>query len=54
MKKEKKQTCTKYRCGYAVLVFKKVGESWQTNSGHFTIYIDGYYCPSCGAGYGGC
>lgn len=45
--------CVKLGCNYATLVWKQKGESLQTNNGHFYIYITGYYCPACGASYGG-
>lgn len=35
------------------LKYMKPGESHQTANGFFTIQISGYYCPRCGAGYGG-
>ncbi len=45
--------CVKFGCGYANLVFLEAGLSHQTGNGFFTIGIDGWYCPRCGAGYGG-
>lgn len=44
--------CVIFGCNYATLVRKRKGESWQTQNGHFYIYITGHYCPVCGGGYG--
>jgi hypothetical protein len=45
--------CTRYGCWRTPLKHMKLGESHQTHNGFFTVVISGYYCPRCGAGYGG-
>jgi len=45
--------CSRYGCWRMPLKFMAAGESHETRRGHFTIMVDGYYCPSCGGGYGG-
>jgi hypothetical protein len=45
--------CVRYDCRRTPLKYMKAGESHQTANGHFTISISGWYCPRCGAGYGG-
>lgn len=45
--------CVRYGCWRMPLKYMKPGESHQTANGFFTIQISGYYCPHCGAGYGG-
>jgi hypothetical protein len=45
--------CVRYGCWRTPLKYMEVGESHQTSNGFFTIKIKGYYCPHCGAGYGG-
>lgn len=45
--------CVKYGCWRMPLKHMKAGESHQTANGFFTIKISGFYCPRCGAGYGG-
>jgi hypothetical protein len=47
-----KAKCCYFGCNECDLVKMKVGQSHQTKRGFFTIKSDGWYCPSCGAGYG--
>jgi hypothetical protein len=45
--------CVKFGCENAVLIFSKTGAAWQSSNGFIIVKIDGWYCPNCGAGYGG-
>lgn len=45
--------CVRYGCWRTPLKYMKPDESHQTANGFFIIKITGWYCPSCGAGYGG-
>jgi hypothetical protein len=45
--------CVRYGCWGMPMKHMKRGESHQTGNGFFTIQITGWYCPRCGAGYGG-
>ena len=44
------KTCGKCR---TPLCFMTTGQRNKTLKGHFMIKVAGYYCKSCGAGYGG-
>jgi len=45
--------CAKAGCDRVPLVWRQFGESFQTGNGFFTVHTPGWYCPKCGAGYGG-
>ena len=45
--------CTEFQCDNTKLKYMTKGQSHQTKNGFFVIKISGYYCPRCGAGYGG-
>lgn len=45
--------CVRYGCWRTPLKYMRVDESHQTTNGFFTIKVNGYYCPRCGASYGG-
>lgn len=45
--------CARFACWGTPIKKMKVGERHQTANGFFTITIEGWYCPKCGAGYGG-
>lgn len=45
--------CTKPSCWNVSLVWRNAGERLVTQNGESSVHISGWFCPTCGAGYGG-
>lgn len=45
--------CVVFKCKHAFLVYRKAGDRHNSGNGDFTVSAPGWYCPTCGGGYGG-